>query len=62
MKAIKTDSVITSIMSLQDRSLSLTVHTPELTAKQRAYFMELQGLNLDTLFDPKDFKVPDQKS
>jgi len=54
MKAIKTDLIITSFRGLTDRSLSLTCHTPELSTKEKALFMELQGLNCEALFEPKD--------
>ena len=59
MKAIKTNTNITSMTSKQDGSLRLSVVTPELTTKERAAFMDLQGLNLETLFSPLDFKVDD---
>lgn len=61
MKAVKTQSVITSLRSLTDGGLSLTVHTPELSPKEKAYFMELQGLNLNALFDPMEHRVPEIK-
>lgn len=61
MKAITVNTVITSLRSLTDGGLSLTVHTPELSPKEKAYFMELQGLNTKALFDPMEHKVPEVK-
>ena len=57
MKAIKTNAVIHSFRGLSDGSLSLTVHTPELTPEEKAEFMELQNQSLECLFNPLD--VPD---
>lgn len=59
MKAIKSRGIITSFRGLNDGSLSLTVHTPELNPSDKAHFMELQGVNLDMLFDPIDYQVPE---
>lgn len=56
MKAIKTQAIITSFRSKVDRSLSFSVQTPELTTTERATFMDLQGLNVEMLIDPKDEK------
>lgn len=61
MKAITVNTIITSLRSLTDGGLSLTVHTPELTPQEKAYFMELQGINTKALFDPLDEKVPEVK-
>lgn len=56
MKAIKVNTIITSLSSRQDGSLRLSCVTPELSKDEKANFMELQGLNLDALFEPLDFK------
>lgn len=56
MQTIKTQGVITSITSKQDRSLGLRVTTPELSPQEKAVFMECQGLNLDISFTPLDFE------
>ena len=61
MKAIKTDVIITSLRSKVDRSLSLTLHTPELSSKEKALFMDLQGQNCKALFEPEGEKVPVEK-
>lgn len=53
MKAIQTQAVISSIRSKVDKSLGLTVHTPELSVTERAMFMDLQGLNVDLLIQPE---------
>lgn len=54
MKAIKTNAIITGIRSKVDRSLGISLSTPELTTKERAEFMNLQGVNLNILIEPLD--------
>lgn len=54
MKAIETQAIITSLRSKVDGSLSLTVHTPELSTNEKALFMELQGRNTNVLIQPED--------
>lgn len=54
MKAIKTDAIISSIRSKTDRSLSLTIHSPELTSEEKAAFMDLQGINCEMVIAPQD--------
>lgn len=54
MKVIKTDAIINGIRSKVDRSLGITLSTPELTTEERAEFMNLQGVNLHVLFEPAD--------
>ena len=54
MKAIKTNAIITSLRSKVDGSLGLTISTPELSVQEKAHFMELQGINLNALFEPLD--------
>lgn len=54
MKAIQTHGIITGIRSKVDKSLGLTMATPELTAEEKAEFMHLQGCNLVCLFKPLD--------
>jgi hypothetical protein len=53
-KAIKTPAIITSLRSKVDGSLGLTVSTPELTPQEKAAFMELQGTNLQAIFEPSE--------
>lgn len=54
MKAIETDAIITSIRAKRDGSLGLGVDTPGLKTKEKAEFMELQGINLKLLINPLD--------
>lgn len=56
MKAIKTNAVITSLRSKVDRSLGLTISTPELSSKEKAEFMNLQGVNVNIVIEPMDEK------
>jgi hypothetical protein len=51
---IKFDGIITSISSKVDRSLRLGIVTPELSAVERAAFMEFQNLPLEISIDPQD--------
>ena len=54
MKTIQTPAIIEGIRARKDRSLGLTVTTPELSVQEKAIFMELQGLNIELLITPKD--------
>ena len=54
IKAIKFGGAITSLSSRADRSLRLSVVTPELSSKERALFMEYQNVNSDFLVEPID--------
>ena len=54
MKAITTAGIIEGLRSRKDRSLGLSITTPELTSEEKAMFMELQGCNLQILFNPLD--------
>jgi len=54
MKTIKLNTVLNSASSRKDRSMRLSLETPELTTQERAEIMELQGINLDTYFKPLD--------
>src|SRR5712692_8699726 len=56
MKSIVTQSVIEGIRARKDRSLSLTVSTPELSAQEKALFFDLQGLPIDLKITPLDEK------
>ena len=46
MKTIQTQAVITSIRSKVDKSLGLSIETPELSTEEKVAFMNLQGLNV----------------
>lgn len=62
MKTIACQGIIGSISSKVDRSLGLRISTPELSNEEKALFFELQGLNLDITFIPKDEEnVPEYK-
>ena len=54
MKSIHTKAVITSLRSKVDKSLGLTLSTPELSSKEKAEFMNLQGIEVEAVFDPVD--------
>jgi len=54
MKTIKLNTVLNSASSRKDRSMRLSLETPELTTTERAEIMELQGINLDTYLKPLD--------
>lgn len=55
MKALVTDAIFTSFTSKADRSLSARLTTPELSAAEKAAFMELQNCNVRLLIEPKDY-------
>lgn len=52
MRALKTNAIITGIRSKVDRSLGLTISTPELSTHEKSMFLELQGLNVNLLIEP----------
>ena len=54
MKTIKTHAIITGLRSKVDRSLGLTIATPELSPAEKAEFMTLQGINVDLTIKPLD--------
>jgi len=60
MKAINTKAVITSLRSKVDKSLGLTLSTPELTSKEKAEFMNLQGVPVDAFFSPIEGPQPEE--
>lgn len=53
-KAIISEVQLTGASTRADGSLSIRLSTPELTADEKAAFMELQGLNLKMLLQPMD--------
>ena len=55
-KQIELNIVISSVRSKVDRSLSITLSTPELYPNEMAEIMNLQGVNLISLFTPLDEK------
>lgn len=54
MKSIQTQAVITGVRSKVDRSLGISIATPELSTNEKALFMELQGLNIDLVITPRE--------
>ena len=54
IKALQFNGVITGIRAKVDRSLGLTIGTPELSISEKAEIMNLQGINIDILFTPLD--------
>lgn len=57
MKKISTPAIIEGIRARKDRSLGLTITTPELSPAEKAMFMELQGINTKLLIEPMDEQV-----
>lgn len=57
MKTIKTNAIITGIRAKVDRSLGLTISTPELNNREKVAFMELQNINCNVLFEPLEEKA-----
>ena len=54
MKKIRTPAIITGVRSKVDKSLGITLATPELSPEEKAEFMRLQGINLITFFVPAE--------
>ena len=54
MKAIKLSAVITSIRAKVDRSLGLTLATPEFTNDEKVEVMNLQNVPIELLIKPTD--------
>lgn len=52
--SINVQAVIEGIRSRKDRSLGLTVTTPELSVDERSLFFELQGIIVDLIIKPTD--------
>lgn len=57
MKTIFTQAIITGVRSKVDRSLGLTIATPELSTQEKALFMEMQGLNTEMTIKPLEEKT-----
>lgn len=54
MKKIRLNAVITGIRAKVDKSLGLTMGTPELTVEEKSEIMRLQGENLIVFLLPTD--------
>lgn len=52
-----TPAIIEGIRARKDRSLGLTITTPELSPTEKAMFMELQGINTNLWIEPLDEQV-----
>jgi hypothetical protein len=61
MKKISVQAVIEGIRARKDRSLGLSISTPELTVQEKALFMELQGVVVDLAIIPVDVTAPEVK-
>lgn len=57
MKSIKTQAIITGIRAKVDRSLGISLSTPELSTSEKALFMEFQGINSEIVITPLDEKA-----
>ena len=56
MKSISTTAIVTSLRSRVDRSIGLTIVTPEVTTDEKSLFFELQGINTRIEITPLDEK------
>ena len=56
MKTIQLNAIVTSIRSKVDRSIAVSVNTPELSEAEVASFFQLQGLNSEITIKPLDEK------
>jgi len=54
MKIIIFNAVLNGIRAKIDKSLGLTLATPELSTSEKAEIMNLQGINLDVTLKPLD--------
>lgn len=59
MKAISLSVVIDGLRAKKDRSLGLTLSTPEMTVEEKTLMFELQGVNLHATFQPMDEEFPE---
>jgi len=53
-KAIETNAIVTGVRSKVDKSLGLTISTPEVTSEEAVGFLELQGKNVLLIIAPLD--------
>jgi len=52
---------MTGLRAKVDRSLGITLNTPELTSQEKAEFMELQSVNLTVTLEPLDEPTEEYK-
>lgn len=58
MKAISLGIVIDGIRAKKDRSLGLSISTPEMTVAEKTLMFELQGVNCHATIQPLDEEFP----
>ena len=56
MKSVVLQAVIDGVRSHKDRSLGLTISTPELSPHESVVFLQLQGLLIDLKITPREDK------
>lgn len=61
MKTISTQAIITGIRSRADKSVGLSVSTPELRPEEKTLFFELQNINVELTIKPLDENAPEIK-
>lgn len=61
MKAVKLNIVIEGLRAKKDRSLGLTLSTPEMTVEEKTLMFELQGINCQATIQPMDEEFPEIK-
>lgn len=59
MKAISLGIVIDGIRAKKDRSLGITVSTPEMSVEEKTLMFELQGVNCHATIQPLDEEFPE---
>ena len=57
MKAIVLDSILSGFRSRKDKSMGFSASTLELRTDEKVALMELEGLNVRLLIEPKDYVV-----
>lgn len=59
MKAISLGIVIDGIRAKKDRSLGITISTPEMSVQEKTLMFELQGINCHATIQPLDDEFPE---
>jgi len=54
MKTLQLTAIITGIRSKVDRSLGLSIATPELSSEEKTAFLDIQGMNVELTIKPVD--------
>lgn len=55
MKTLVLDAIVGSFTSRKDKSMGFRVSTPEMDAREKVALMELEGVNVRMLLEPKDY-------